>query len=336
MRRVWAWGLIGLLVAVIAGGVLLAVEDGEGPEGPAAVTHVDGPDADTKRDDPLPLTEAQVDEAEAIEAPGPYGTEIDQPLREPEDPSRTPPGVLEGPLAAQEFPGCRTRFVRNFSSRNGRRPEVIVWHQTVSYDREGYADQAPLIALANRPSSFVSWHFLIGRLDGLCSFNVPLHMKAWTQGNANPVAFGIEVQAYGNERRYVESRGAAKLIAVTRLLGRRFNIPMRKGLVRFDANCNPTVVRRGIVEHSDLGRCGGGHGDVVGKPPSGWITSNLIRQAAQGSAAAPKNVRVWCRKLDWWRRAGRPSGKALQNARTRKDLIRRRGFRCVRGVAGRA
>lgn len=228
-------------------------------------------------------------------------TELGEQLREAADPSQTPAGVLDGPLAAQEFPGCRTRFVRNYSSRNGASPRVIVWHQTVSRER-GWASQDALTAMADRPSSGVSWHFLIGRTTGHCTFSVPLHMKAWTQGNANPVAIGIEIEAYGDERSYVAGAGERRLLQVTRELGRRFGIPMRKGRVSFAAGCRPVVQQAGIIEHSDLGSCGGGHADVTP-----WPTDRLLAKAAK---ADPKvaAARKACGVLNWHRKQAHARG----------------------------
>ena len=223
----------------------------EVPAAPPA-TAVDGPDADGKQDDALPLNpEAQQVLEDVTQKPR---AEFDDPLREKED--NDPVGVYEGPLAAQDFPGCRVAFVRNYSSRNGIGLRIIVWHYTVSRER-GLASQNALTAYANNPASGVSWHFLIGRSNGMCTYTVPLTMKAWHGGNANPFSAGIEVEAYGDEGVYVKGKGERKLLSVTREIGRRYSIPMRRGLVR---NCQP--VRSGIVTHADLGACGGGHHDI--------------------------------------------------------------------------
>lgn len=280
-RRYWP-----VLVAIAAAlGITYAIVDTDGDGTPDRVTitvdrfaaaapaaiAVDTADADRQRDNVLEISPRAQTAYKALTGPA-YDGELAEPLREPDDPSRTQAGRLEGPLAAQEFPGCRTRFVGNYSSRNGADVGVIVWHQTVSRER-GVASQDALTAMASRRSSGVSWHLLVGRSNGMCTFSVPLHMKAWTQGNANPVAIGIEVEAYGDEPTYVTGLGERKLLSVTRELGRRFNIPMQKGIVRWGPNCRPIVVRRGIVEHSDLGVCGGGHADVTP-----WSTVTLLEQ----------------------------------------------------------
>lgn len=299
-RRYWP-----VLAAILAvAGVTYAVVDTDGDGTPDRVTitvdrftapapaaiAVDTADADRQRDNILELSPRAQTAYKAI-AGDEYDGELAEPLREPDDPSRTPAGVLEGPLAAQEFPGCRTRFVSNYSSRNGVRPRIIVWHQTVSRER-GTSSQDALTAMASRRSSGVSWHLLVGRTNGLCTYTVPLTMKAWTQGNANPFSVGIEVEAYGDEPTYVAGLGERKLLSVTREIGRRFDIPMQKGLVE---NCR--VVRRGIVEHSDLGACGGGHADVTP-----WSTAPLLEQLkAWGTPRTATQTRR-CNALRYHRR----------------------------------
>jgi len=327
-------GLAALLALLVAITITIALSsDGDPPSPPAPVTvAVDGPDLDTKQDDRIVLSDQAQAELEqgatATDLPGDTHRELADPLREPADPSRTPAGVLEGPLAAQEFPGCRTRFVQNYSSRNGTRPQVIVWHQTVSRER-GWASQDGLTALADRRSSGVSWALLIGRSEGRCTYTVPLTMKAWTQGNANPFSVGIEVEAYGDEATYVTGPGEQKLLAATREIGRRFDIPMRRAVVK---DCR--VVRSGIAEHADLGRCGGGHVDVASTgaqrgqtETAGWDINRLVAKLA-----APTSVdRVTCRKLNWWRAHGRPHGLPEQRAVRRRKALDSRGVRCTTG-----
>jgi hypothetical protein len=221
-----------------------------------AATAVDGPDADVLPDDALALGQPAQEILEEVQADD-VAPELQDPLRESGD---TPSGVLEDlPLATQEFPGCRTAFVRNYSSRGGVRPQVIVLHQTVSRER-GQSSQNALTAYANSPSSGVSWHFLVGRTNGLCTYTVPLGLKAWTQGNANPFSIGIEVEAYGDEGTYVTGEGRAKLIAILRRLSKIYRIPLRPAVVR---DCR--VVQSGVGQHKDLDQsttCAGGHHDV--------------------------------------------------------------------------
>lgn len=255
---------------------------------PAAATAVDGPDADTKRDDALPLpAEAQEQLLETHESE--IGSDPAAGGLRGTDPTEA--GVIEGPLAAQEWPGCRTAFVRNFSSRT-MPIRVILWHETVSREN-GLASQNALTARANDPRTQVSWNFLIGRSQGLCTYTVPVNLKAWHAGNANSPAVGIEVEADGTEPSYVTGAGKAKLFAVTRRVASIYNIPLQHAIVRFDSNCVPHVIRPGIAEHRDMGGCGGGHVDVCstalcrsGGPESAeklpWRIDPLIREMREG------------------------------------------------------
>ncbi len=288
------------------------------PAAPPA-TAVDA-DGDGKRDDALPL---DADAQKQLEQGPPARSELDEPLRAPNDTG--PAGVLEGPLAADDLDGCRTRFVQNFSSRNGVRPRIIVWHQTVSREN-GVSSQNALTAFANRRSSGVSWTALVGRSNGLCTYTVPAKYKPWTQGNANPFSLGIEVEAYGDETTYVTGAGRAKLLSVTRQLARRYGIPLQRGRVQ---NCRP--VRSGIVEHYDLGACGGGHVDVAssrwqrnpsGGELAGWNITPLIAELARSGRPVTSTDRITCRKLNAWRNAGRPRGGQWErnSVRRRKAL----------------
>lgn len=305
-----------LLVALLVGGgvtIGVAVDD-DGtvrvvvkrgptqtvPAAPAAIA-VDGPDADTKRDDALPLDAEARDHLEDLTANG-RGDLDDADLGGGDKPTPT-----EGPLAAQSTPGCRTRFVRNQSSRNGADVSTITLHQTVSTEN-GWSSQDALTALANRSSSGVSWNYLIGRSGGRCTYTVPLTMKSWAAAGHNPQTANIEVEATGRERSYVEGAGRAKLIAVMRYISKREDVPLRRALV---VNCR--TVRSGVGEHSDLGQCGGGHRDVCssavcardGIPEvSDWQTAALIAEAARAGGHPPrtKTGRSRCSALRYHRR----------------------------------
>lgn len=307
--------VLAVLLAALAG-VTITTGDNDHPAPRTAQTvRLDGPDPGIRPDVAVTVTPAAAQHVATARTKG----ELGGPLREPTDPSRTPPGHLEGPLAAQEFPGCRTRNVQNFSSRNGVRPQIIVWHQTVSRER-GWASQDALTAMANQRSSGVSWAFLIGRAGGRCTYSVPLNMKAWTQANANPFSVGIEVEAYGDEPTYVTGAGERKLLAVTREIGRREGIPMRRGEVR---NCR--VIRSGIVEHSDLGSCGGGHDDVTP-----WPTAALVAKLKPRPVGTSAD-RVLCRKLNAYRARRKVAGRqALANAIARRKALERKGLHCNR------
>lgn len=296
MQRILAlarhyWPLLAAILATLGATYALTDTNGDGTPDRLTITVV-APDSTTvKTADGAKRIELGDRAQQTYEGVANGDGELADPLREPSDPSRTPPGVLEGPLAAQEFPGCRSRFVGNYSSRNGIRPRVIVLHQTVSRER-GIASQDALTAYANRRSSGVSWHFLLGPTNGLCTYSVPATMKAWTQANANPFSIGIEVERYGDEPTYVQGAGERKLIAILREISRRYDIPLRPGKV---SGCR--VVTPGVIEHSDLGACGGGHADVTP-----WPTAGLITKAATAGAPVGADAVRRCNALRYHRR----------------------------------
>lgn len=322
MKRYLPAILAVLAAAGIAGVTIALVDsDGDGKKDRVEirVISVDGPDRDVRADREVQVLEPAIDGAveRDVAHAGEGVSEGDQPEA---------PTALDGdplPLAAQDFPGCRTQFVRNQSSRGGVVPRVIVWHYTVSRERPGWGDNDVLTGMANNPGNGVSWHFSIGRSDGLCAFNVPLSMKAWTQGNANPFSVGIEVIAYGDEGQYVTGAGRARLIQVTRELGKRLGIPMQRGQV---SNCQ--VVRPGIVRHVDLGACGGGHHDTNPFPdPIAQLLPELGRRPVSA------RDRRSCRKVNRYRhrpaRAREKGAEARQKARL--EFVRAHGLRCVKG-----
>lgn len=275
MNAKWKKVAAATLALLIALAVALGVvnEPTQSPVSTPETTKVDGADPDRKADDTITLDQSAQEGLERIED-GKTAGELQEPLKQPGE----KPEPLDGPLAAQEASGCRTAFVRNQSSRRGTRVRIIVWHQTVSREN-GWSSQNALTAMANRPSSGVSWHKLIGRSGGRCTYTVPLTMKAWTQANANPFSIGYEVEAYGDEGVYVVGAGKEQLLRQTRADARRFGIPLQRGLV---ASCQ--VLRPGIIEHSDLGQCGGGHVDVT--LTTNVQTDALIKEAARGNTTS--------------------------------------------------
>lgn len=323
---------IAAVLAALLGGATLTVEliDNDGdrvPDGARVIVQKPAPppsvptvatvdnDADGRIDDRLDVKPAAADRLEDELEAG--QAELAEPLREANDTPATT--RVPGPLAADEVPGCRTRFVGNSSSRNGQRPRIIVLHQTVSRER-GWSSQNALTAMAARRSSGVSWHLLIGRSNGLCTYTVPLALKAWTQGNANPFAIGIEVEAYGNEGAYVVGAGKRRLVDVARHLGRRYGIPPRRGIVR---NCQ--VVRSGYLEHEDLGACGGGHIDVTLTPgDAASYVAGLVRSSSSGPACRRGYTASECRWLAEYDRLKRTGSNVARRRVLRRVMTAQR------------
>lgn len=198
---------------------------------------------------------------------------LEQDLRS-ENPSGVKPAQLDAAREQQEklaasdqlpiiFPdaapvqrGCTTRLVRNFSSRRGVRPRVFVLHYTVSANRPGWSDVNAIVSLFDRSSFAASSNYVIDN-EGNCAYIVRETDKAWTQAAANPVSMSVEVINTGNELTYAGTKGLRKIAMVVSDALKRWDIPVQRGLV---SGC---VVRTaGIVDHSSLGSCGGGHHDI--------------------------------------------------------------------------
>jgi hypothetical protein len=180
-----ARSVVAVVLAVLAAGVTVTLvsDDGGGrtrtitvhvganPPAPQAVS-VDGPDADTKRDDTLTLSSS----AKAVYRSAPtIAPDVVGDMRG-HDP--TPAGVIRGPLASQEWPGCKTAFVRAFSQRTSS-IRAIALHYTAGPNITGWGDVDGLTGFSNNTANQVSWHFSIDR-EGHCAYNVPITQKAWT------------------------------------------------------------------------------------------------------------------------------------------------------------
>lgn len=160
------------------------------------------------------------------------------------------------PLAAPAQAGCRTALVRNQSSRNGARPALLVLHYTVSSERPGWSDVNAIVSWFDDPRSQASSHYVIDR-EGHCALLVPETAKAWTQAAFNPWSISVEAIGTGREPDYLDGAGLRKLATVFADAAERWGIPVRRGAV---SGCR--VVRSGIVDHDQLGACGGGHHDI--------------------------------------------------------------------------
>lgn len=312
------------LLTVLA--VLLAPWGGDGGEQPASTTSVakqdipapiavavDGPDSDVKPDTTLPLDrEAREIVQNATATPEQF--DVSGGLRG-ED--KTPVGQLDGPLATPEFPGCTTRMLSTNWSNRTAPVRGVGLHYTAGANRDGLSDMNGLTAYANSPSAGVSWHFLIDA-EGHCYYSVPLGKKAWTIGNLNSQTVNIEVIGTGKERSYpADTPGARKLAAVVRRIARIYDIPLRVGTV---SNC--VIASKGIITHWQGGACSGGHIDI--KP---YDLVAVVDDIANSGVTATD--RATCRKLNWWRKAGRPKGKPEANAVRRKRALAKRGVSCT-------
>lgn len=288
----WVAALIALL-AVVA--VTITVTDQDDNGRPDTITiRIDTADPDRRADDqmriPAPAieqaAESDVNEHDGLKSEVPVGVPAEQVAAGQDQQDRLAQSdqlPIVTPLAAPSQRGCRTRIVQNSSSRRGVRPRLLVAHYTVSSNRPGWSDVDAITALFDRPSFQASSHYVIDR-EGHCNYIVRESDKAWTQAGYNPLSISVEIINSGRERTLMDDAGYRKLGQVFADAARRWQIPLRPGRV---SGC--TVARSGIVQHADLGACGGGHHDV-GPYPMGPVI-----KAAQ-AAAARDACRATCRR----------------------------------------
>lgn len=165
----------------------------------------------------------------------------------------------------------------NKSSRGGAGVRLIVLHTT-----EGAQTYQSLGNFFANPSSGVSSHVGIDNTPGTVGEYVKPGDKAWTAGNANPVAVQAEFCTpsgaaanwsadYWRKNMATAMRNAADWIAEE---SKRFGIPI-VGLTAAQAQGSG----RGVCQHNDLGAWGGGHFDC-GK---GFPINDVLEMARGGS-----------------------------------------------------
>jgi hypothetical protein len=312
--------VLAAVVSLLVIGVLTVVITTD-DDGKANVTITLGQPAQQRADVPntIEVSKAAIDAADNSDVahhdglkdetpPGVPDAELDQARDQQDRLAATDQLPLVTPDAAPTQRGCRSRFVRNYSSRRGVRPRLFVLHYTVSPNRPGRSDVDAITALFNNPSFGASSNYVIDR-DGNCNYIVRESDKAWTQAAANPVAISVEVINTGRESPYLKAAGYRQLGRVIHDAARRWHFPVRKGRVR---GCS--VARSGIVDHKSLGSCGGGHVDV-----SPFTTSAAIR-------AAKAAGKTGCAKRST--RSSRRRCRAARKCKRRKTTTSRR--RCVK------
>jgi hypothetical protein len=214
------------------------------------------------------------------------------------------------PDAAPSQAGCRSRFVRNYSSRNGVRPRLLVMHYTVSRNAPGFTDVNAITQLFNQPAFAASSNYVIDR-DGNCNYIVREGDKAWTQAAGNPVSISWEIVNMGQGDGPLFSAGGLKKMArIVSDSARRWHIPIQRGSV---SGC--VVVRPGIIDHRTFGACGGNHNDIFPYSVSKIIAAvQAYRSEIQRKVIYPrvKNFgrkrRAWCDRLALVRLHAKRSG----------------------------
>lgn len=110
-------------------------------------------------------------------------------------------------------------YVRNYSSRGGVKPRLVVLHTTESHNRPGISDLTSLISWFNNSSSQASSHFGVDA-EGNTVRMVKDEHKSWTQRSYNPQALSIEQVGFAKTTRkdwmtdyHVQLRATARIIA---------------------------------------------------------------------------------------------------------------------------
>lgn len=158
-------------------------------------------------------------------------------------------------LAARE-PVDQTRLLpRNYSSRRGARPALLVVHSTESSNITGLQDVLAIVAWFSNPRASASSNYTTDA-EGNTIRLVRETDKAWTQAFFNPWAISDELIGRASQTSWPEPqlRATARLFAAA---SAKWGIPIRPARV---SGC--TIVRSGILQHNDLGACGGGHHDA--------------------------------------------------------------------------
>lgn len=338
--------LAALVVAIaLVAVVLLLVLDGDDDRPPPAprgdaVTQPLGAPALARPDVPntitvpaAPLAQAQRDGAgdhggSRDEAPdGVPGDELRAGQRQQDDLAQRDDLPIVTPLAAPTQAGCRSRFVRNYSSRRGVRPRIFVLHYTVSPNRPGRGDVDTITGLFNTPSFAASSNYVVDD-EGNCDYIVRESDKSWTQATFNPVSISVEIIATGREGRLTGPAGLTKLGRIVSDSTRRWGIPLRAGAV---SGC--TVTRSGIVTHQMLGSCGGGHVDISPYAMGPVIAAAKAARggAPTGASSATKTERAKVAVLERARKVQKRAGGwskvgavHLRKARSARRWIERR------------
>lgn len=186
--------------------------------------------------------------------------------------AKTPPGQvkipLHLPLASASVPGCRSYPVRNSSSRGGAPVLLGVTHWTASKDTfPSWSGILGNVKWFDQPASQASSSEIMDS-GGQCALTVPEALKPWTQTNYNRVSVSVEVTNPGTHP-IVRAAGLKALARLYVGWHDRWNLPLQRASVYngpATSKACPTVYKPGILEHVDLGLCGGGHPDVGHDP----------------------------------------------------------------------
>jgi|GEM_PF-2004008 len=177
--------------------------------------------------------------------------------------------------------------VRNQSSRDGKRPRLIVLHTTEGHNRPGVGDLSDLANFFDRADVEASSH-VANDAEGHDARMVPDDRKAWTQSSFNPVCLSIEQIGFASTKRAEWAKQASRQLYNTAgwiaYWSGKHDIPIRRGIGVAGA-----AVRSGVVSHAQLGIAGGGHVDPGSGYPFRYVLrlARLIRLEAEGKKGTP-------------------------------------------------
>lgn len=199
---------------------------------------------------------------------------------------------------AADLPGpgtVWTKFLdRNYSSRAGVKPRIIVLHTTEGHNRPGLSDLNGLYGWFNNPAARASSHYGVDA-EGNAIRMVKGTDKAWTACNYNSVSLNIEQVGFASTSRADWFRlylpGLKRVANIMAHWVQQFDIPMKKS------------TQRGICGHVDLGAAGSGHHD----PGPGYPFGTML---------------TWTKVIEW-RLRGRPGGAHKVTAMARLAVVKR-------------
>lgn len=324
--------LIAAFLTAIAGiGVLVTITDDTGPAGHRTTTTVKiGPRGAPQTPAALAPQAAAVLEqakrspelADLVAAPKAAPADVARrQARQTDEQTYDASGVLEGATAQGAKFRCWTAM--NGGPRSVRDIALGVVHDTEGTNVKGLADGQGLCGFFQRVQASPTW-----TVDNEANSweNVPLGRVPWTQAYFNRVACSIEFIGFADPARaqwtYVQLREGARLMAgCFKLAG----IPVRRGRVD---GATASILRSGVVTHKELGLKGGGHVD-----PGTAFKMQTFMRLLRAFATGPSSVdRLTCWRLNHWRRAGRPHGRAgrlLAINRRRRDVLAGRQVTCT-------
>jgi hypothetical protein len=326
------WRIVAaLIVGIGAGGLVVDVattDDGNGHTHRTITVTLGGPGDKTVPAQPGPsvanAAAGIADHADARDEtpPGLTSRQVEQRRQRLENLAQHDQFPTLAPDAAPTWPGCTARFVRNYSSRGGVAPRLLVAHYTVSRNTPGWGDVWAIVSLFDRASFQASSNFVIDA-EGHCAYIVRTSDKAWTQAGGNPQSISIEFVAYGDEG-HLSPAAIKRGGEVFARAGKLYGIPATRGAV---SGC--LASRAGIVQHADGGSCWGGHHDIQPFPLQPLITA--AQKAGAPTVKINARDRGACKRAHAYRARRHHTKRGTRWQQVRAARLHRRGLRCAHG-----